>query len=114
MWAMPDPFYVLQVLYKIQQLAKVRGIEPQSSGLEPDALPLDHTDMAEGVGFEPTERLRPTVFKTAALSQTQPSFLILRTQIYVVLVYHQDDNTRSYCFPQLAYDERAHPLKLLI
>ena len=35
--------------------------------------------MAEVVGFEPTDPFEPSVFKTAALSQTQPHFLKLGT-----------------------------------
>ena len=32
--------------------------------------------MAEAVGFEPTDLLQPTVFKTVSLNQTQTNFLI--------------------------------------
>ena len=55
-----------------------------SVGIEPTSMDLQSTAMTtfanapylleESVGFEPTERLNPLVFKTSALSQTRPTF----------------------------------------
>ena len=39
-------------------MAPVPGLEPGRTVLETVMLPLHHTDMAESVGFEPTEPLR--------------------------------------------------------
>ena len=50
--------------------------------------PLCHFSLAEAVGFEPTDLLQPTVFKTAAFDHSAtppwgpiPSFHITRTNI---------------------------------
>ena len=43
-------------------MAPVVGIEPTPKVLETLVLPLYYTDMAEGVGFEPTEPITVRTF----------------------------------------------------
>ena len=51
------------------------------TGYQPIVIPFNYPGkLAEVVGFEPTAPFGTSVFKTAALSQTQPHFLKLGTQ----------------------------------
>ena len=55
-------------------MALVVGIEPTSSRLELEMLPLHQTNMEEDVGFEPTEPCGPSAFKADAINRTLPIF----------------------------------------
>ena len=59
-------------------MALVVGIEPTSSRLELEMLPLHQTNMEEDVGFEPTEPCGPSAFKAGAISRTLPIFHLNR------------------------------------
>ena len=70
------------VLSTINCLAESIGFEPMRR-VSNDSLAnccLNHSAnfpyMEEGVGFEPTDLLQPSVFKTGALSQAQPTLRI--------------------------------------
>ena len=48
-------------------MAPVQGIEPWYAVLETAVLPLNYTDMAEGVGVEPTEPIKVRSFSKRVL-----------------------------------------------
>ena len=60
----------------LSHVASPQGFEPwlpiRKNGLAIRRIkPLCHDDMAQSVGFEPTDTFVPTVFKTASINQTR-------------------------------------------
>lgn len=76
----------------LYEMAPVVGIEPTLRVLETLVLPLYDTDMAEGVGFEPTEPLRFAHLANVSFRPlSQPSIICQQTLVVGYGVYHHDN-----------------------